>query len=240
MTRQSFPIVGMHCASCAKLIEKKLVNTPGVASASVNYGSEQASVEYDDSAVDIAKLADAVSATGYKAIIAEKSQDKSVDKLKEEEKVRELKSLKVKVVYSVVFAAIIFLGSFPEWFPFIPEILNDPWLLFIFSSIIQFWAGRDFYLATWSGLKNRTASMDTLIVMGTSAAYFYSVLGLFIPRAFEMLGIPIVMYFDTSAVIITLILLGRYLEAKAKAHTSDAIKKLLELQAKTARVVRDG
>jgi Cu+-exporting ATPase len=230
----------MHCASCAKLIEKKLVNTPGVVSASVNYGSEQASVEYDDMAVDVAKLADAVSATGYKAIIAEKSQDKSVDKLKEEEKVKELKSLKVKVVYSVVFATIIFLGSFPEWFPFIPSILNDPWLLFIFSSVIQFWAGKDFYLATWSGLKNRTASMDTLIVMGTSAAYFYSVLGLFVPWLFETLAIPMAMYFDTSAVIITLILLGRYLEAKAKAHTSDAIKKLLELQAKTARVVRGG
>jgi len=100
----------------------------------------------------------------------------------------------------------------------------------VLSAPVQFWAGRQFYLATWSGLKNRAASMDTLIAIGTSAAYGYSVL--------SVLGITKGTYFDTAAVIITLILLGRYLEAKAKAHTSDAIKKLLGLQAKTARALR--
>jgi Cu+-exporting ATPase len=108
----------------------------------------------------------------------------------------------------------------------------DTMILLVLSTPVQFWAGRDFYLATWSGLKNRAASMDTLIAIGTTAAYFYSILSMF--------GIVEGMYFDTAAVIITLILLGRFLEAKAKSHTSDAIKKLLGLQAKTARVIKNG
>ena len=234
MARESFPVIGMHCASCAKLIEKKLSNTPGVIAASVNYGSEEATVEYDNTAVDLGKLADAVSETGYKALILPKEEKISTDELKEQAKIAEIRSLKQKVVTSIIFSTAVFLGSFPNWFPFIPVALSDPWLLLILSSIVQF------YLATFSGLRNRTASMDTLIALGTSAAWGYSVLGVLLPKVFERLGIPPTMYFDTSAVIISLILLGRYLEARAKMHTSDAIKNLLKLQAKTARVVRNG
>lgn len=219
--KKSFPIVGMHCASCAKLIERSLSRVPGVISCAVNYGSESAVVSLDDK-VSEKDLAKAVENAGYKMITTNAKTSK------EEEKIKEYKSLKVKVIVSAILSTLVFIGSFPEWF----GIKVDTMILFILSTPVQFWAGRDFYLATWSGLRNRAASMDTLIAIGTTAAYFYSVLSMF--------GIVEGMYFDTAAVIITLILLGRLLEAKAKSHTSDAIKKLLGLQVKTARVIRNG
>ena len=227
MTKISFPVLGMHCASCAKLIEKKLVKTEGVLSASVNYGSEQATVEVGET-FKKNNLLKAVREAGYKAVIAD---TKSQDEAKEEEKKKELSDLKLKIIVSSVLSILIFIGSFPEWFDAIPLISNLYFVLLL-TTIVQFWAGRNFYQAAWSGLKNKTASMDTLIVVGTSAAYIYSI--------FSILGLTAGTYFDTAAVIITLILLGRYLEAKAKAHTSDAIKKLLGLQVKTARLVADG
>ncbi|HTK03475.1 MAG TPA: heavy metal translocating P-type ATPase [Alphaproteobacteria bacterium] len=220
MIKKSFPIVGMHCASCAKLIERSLSKIPGVISSSVNYASESAVAELQNEYVTENMLAKAVENAGYKAIFQEQ--------LKEKEKEKELNKLKTKVLVSSVLASLIFLGSFPEFF----KINLNPWILLILATPVQFWAGGEFYLATWSGLKNRSASMDTLIAIGTTAAYGYSLLSIF--------GIVQGMYFDTAAVIIALILLGRFLEAKAKSHTSDAIKKLLGLQAKTARVIRGG
>lgn len=227
--KKSFPIVGMHCASCARLIERKLSRTPGVLSASVNYGSEQASVETDSFVTDD-QLANAVGEAGYTAVFSKAEEPKTPEEIKEEEKKKELQNLRIKVIVSSILSTLVFLGSFPEWFTFLPTVLTKPFVLFLLSSPVQFWAGRQFYLATWLGLKNRTASMDTLIVFGTSAAFGYSVL--------SILDITKGMYLDTAVVIITLILLGRYLEAKAKAHTSNAIKKLLGLQAKAARVIR--
>lgn len=230
--KRSFPVVGMHCASCAKLIERKLSRTPGVVSASVNYGSEMATVEVGNNVNDT-ELSKAVESAGYKAIIGEgiKAEGKSSDEIKEAEKKKELNNLKIKVIVSSILSTIIFLGSFPEWFPFVPSFLMDPIVLMVLTIPVQFWAGKSFYQATWSGLRNRTASMDTLIAIGTTAAFGYSIYTTIFGGH---------MYFDTAAVIITLILLGRFLEAKAKAHTSDAIKKLMGLQAKTARVIRDG
>jgi P-type Cu+ transporter len=240
--KRSFPIVGMHCASCAKLIERQLLKVPGVVSCAVNYASETATVEMGPETLDT-DLEKTVAQTGYKAILGNsksgsmqssgKSEDEkemTPEEQKEELKKEELKKLKVKVIVSAVLSVIIFFGSFPEWFPFVPPILSDMFTLLILTIPVQFWAGREFYLATWSGLRNRAASMDTLIAIGTTAAFGYSVL--------SMMGITEGMYFDTAAVIITLILLGRFLEAKAKAHTSDAIKKLLGMAAKTARVLR--
>lgn len=253
MTKTSFPIIGMHCASCARLIERQLKKTPGVSDAAVNYGSEQASVEFDASLATPATLANAVASAGYKAVVEDTSQKtasgstKTPDDIKEEAKIRELADLKIKVIVSAILSFFIMLGSFPEWFTgvfagisSIYAFLAAPAVLLVLTLPVQFWAGKSFYQATWSGLKNRTASMDTLIAIGTTAAFGYSLLTTLFPEPLDALGVPMTMYYDTAAVIITLILLGRYLEAKAKAHTSDAIKKLLHLQAKTARVVRDG
>ncbi|MEK7526209.1 MAG: heavy metal translocating P-type ATPase, partial [Patescibacteria group bacterium] len=235
----SFPIVGMHCASCARLIEKRLTKLPGVSGANVNYGSEQATIDVDSEACSLADIKKAVDETGYKAVL-DQVQGKSLDEQKEEAKKKELKDLKTKVSVSIFLSTIIFLGAFPNWFGFMPRVIQEPFVLMLLSLPVQFWAGWGFYQATWSGLKNRTASMDTLIAIGTSAAFFFSLTITLFGKQLEMFGFVMSMYYDTAAVIISLILLGRYLEAKAKAHTSDAIKKLLELEAKTARVLRGG
>ncbi|MEK7543503.1 MAG: heavy metal translocating P-type ATPase [Patescibacteria group bacterium] len=243
-TKISFPIIGMHCASCARLIEKKLQKTPGVTDAMVNYGSEQASVEFDETSCSLDAIGKAVEDIGYQAILSPKEKFSEAgsgptmtpDELKEEAKKKELVDLKRKVIISGILSALIMIGSFPEWF----GIFMSPYVLLLLTIPVQFWAGWGFYQATWSGLKNRAAGMDTLIAIGTSAAFGFSVLTTFFEMQLRVAGFPIIMYYDTAAVIIALILLGRYLEAKAKAHTSDAIKKLLHLQAKTARVVRDG
>ncbi|KKU86459.1 copper-translocating P-type ATPase [Candidatus Gottesmanbacteria bacterium RIFCSPLOWO2_01_FULL_48_11] len=249
--KASFPIIGMHCASCAKLIERQLERTPGVSDASVNYGSEQATIEYDETCCDLPTIGKAVESAGYKAIVESVAGSdpvkKTPDELKEEAKRVELADLKVKVIVSSILSIIILLGSFPEWFssffsfsPKLYALISKPFFLLALSTPVQFWAGKGFYQATWSGLRNRAAGMDTLIAIGTSAAYGFSVLTTLFEPMLRAAGFPIVMYYDTAAVIITLILLGRFLEAKAKAHTSDAIKKLLHLQAKTARVIRNG
>ena len=238
--KTSFPIIGMHCASCARLIEKKLKKTSGVMDASVNYASEQATVDFNEKISDIKTIGKAVEDIGYKAITEQESQ-RTPDEIKEDAKRKELNDLKIKVVVSSTLSVVVVLGSFPEWFSsftsFFP-IIHNSYFLLLLATPVQFWAGWGFYQATWSGLKNRAASMDTLIAIGTSAAFGYSVLGIL--GILGKFGMDATMYFDTAAVIIALILLGRYLEAKAKAHTSDAIKKLLHLQAKTARIIRDG
>ncbi len=209
--KKSFPIIGMHCASCARLIERRLSKVPGVVSSSVNYGNETAYLELNDKEIADGDIEKAIEGLGYK-----------VGKNIEEEKKKKLAGLKIKVIASVILASYIMVSGFIKF-------LDFKYLIFIFATIVQFWAGSEFYLATWSGIKNRSTSMDTLVAIGTSAAYFYSIYTLIV-------GGP--SYFDTSSVIITLILLGRFLEAKAKSHTSDAIKKLLGLTPKTAYVLR--
>ena len=236
MKQVSFPIIGMHCASCAKLIERKLTKVSGVVEANVSYGGEQAVVKLDEKVTDV-ELELAVKEAGYEAIFTNSKSQIPNHKL-EELKQKELQELKKKVIISSILSAIIFMGSFPEWFRFFPLLPATFYLLL--TSLVQFWVGRVFYQVAWTNLKNKTASMETLIAIGTTAAYGYSFFSILTPGLFEKYGIPMTMYLDTSAVIITLILLGRLLETKAKAHTSDAIKKLMGLAAKTARIVRDG
>ena len=190
--RRSYPIVGMHCASCAKLIERKLSKVDGLKSASVNYANETASVELIKNVSDNI-IEDAVISAGYK-----------VEKDIQKEKLHRQKILKIKVVYSITIAIILMVLMFIE----VPQLMFDQLLL---ALSVQIWAGFEFYQATWSGIKNKTTSMDTLVAIGTTAAIVAG-------------------YYETSVSIIALILLGRYLEVKAKSHTSDAIKKLVALQ----------
>lgn len=248
MSKVSFPIVGMHCASCAKLIERKLKSVPGVSDAAVNYGSEEATVDYDDTRISPLSLAAPIKSLGYHPII-EGDATKTPAEQKEEAKRKELAHLKKLVIFSSLISVVVFLGSFPEWFSHVftwlslasfYQLITNPLSLLLFATPVQFIAGWGFYQSTWSGLKNRSASMDTLIAIGTSAAYGFSVATALFSTQMTAAGFPLTMYFDTSCVIITLILLGRFLEAKAKAHTGDAIKKLLHLQARSARVIKDG
>ncbi len=218
-TKTTLPIIGMHCASCARLIERRLLKVPGVTAATVNYGSEQASVDYDETTCHQADLSSAVADLGYQV---------GTEATKEAVKKQELAALQTKIIIAAILSILVVIGSFPDLF----HIVVPNYVLFLLAAPVQFWVGRGFYQAAWSGLRNRTANMDTLIAVGTTAAFGYS--------ALAVVGLTSNTYFDSAAVIITLILLGRFLEAKAKVHTSDAIKKLLGLAAKTARVVRHG
>lgn len=232
--KTEFPIIGMHCASCAKLIERQLKKVPGVIDASVNYANEQAYIESESEKCEPQDFAYAVESAGYKAVI----EADSADQIKEEEKQKRFVDLRNKVIVSSVLSAIILLLSLPHMFGMEKFSFSSPMLLFLLALPVQFWAGQEFFKSTWSGLKNRSANMDTLIAVGTSAAFGYSTLVVLLGENIHKLGLSEILYFDTSAVVITLILLGRYLESRAKLNASDAIKKLLGLRAKTARVVR--
>lgn len=235
MTKETLAIRGMHCASCVTLLEKSFHKVPGVSSASVNLATSRASVEYSEAVSSRGDLVQAVRNVGYDVLEPGASED--IEKVERE---RNLINLKRRTLFSLAVAAVIVFGSFPVLSSFSPEFLRNPWLQLILATPVQFWAGREFYQATWSALRHRAANMDTLIIIGTSAAYFYSLLITILPQVAIGLGISTEPYFDVAVVIMGLILLGRYLEANAKGRTSDAIKKLLGLQPKNALVLRGG
>jgi len=150
------------------------------------------------------------------------------------------RTLKIKVAVGAVLSAIIFLGSMHEWFTFMPHWLQNGYVLWALATPVQFWVGWQFYVGALKAARHRTSDMNTLIALGSSAAYLYSALGVLAPGLFEHAGLGAPMYFDSSALIITLILVGRLLEARAKGQTGSAIRTLIGLQPKTARVLRDG
>ncbi len=233
--KQTFPIKGMHCASCVRVIERALSKTPGVSSAVVNLATEKATVTYDTEMCSDDQIASAVSHVGY--TIVTKGNAASEDEEKAQ-KAQELKTLKNKVTVSLLLGGLILWGSFPGLMETAPAIFKNFWVQLLLATPVQFWAGFEFYRATIPALKHRTANMDTLVALGTTVAYFYSVFVTFFPSVVMDLGMEVMPYFDVATIVIGLILLGRYFEARAKGQTSEAIKKLIGLQAKTARVVR--
>lgn len=235
--KKIFPIKGMHCASCVRILEKSLSKVEGVKEANVNLATERATVIYDDSKCTPQQMESAVAGVGYKAMVEAETVDEDVEKA---EKQRELKLLRNKVFVSLIVGALIFWGGFPGLMDFAPGFLKNFYVQLVLASIVQFWPGLIFYQATFPALKHRTANMDTLVAIGTTAAYLYSAVVTIFPQLVNNLGVDPNPYFDVATVVIGLILLGRYFEAKAKAGTSEAIKKLISLQAKTARVLRNG
>lgn len=235
METKTYPIKGMHCASCVRLIERAVGKVPGVGKANVNLATEQLTVSFDKKDCSPEKIASAVEGAGYKAILNQNTEHDS----QREEKIKELQNLKIKVIFSLFMGGLIVWGSFPYLMDFSPYPLQNFWIQLILGSIVQFWPGLEFYRAAIPAFKNRTANMDTLVAIGTTAAYLYSLAVTVFPMVFEGLGIEPMPYFDVAAVVIGLILLGRYFEAKAKLGTSEAIKKLLGLAPKTARVIRN-
>jgi len=226
-------LVGMSCASCAAKIEKTLKNLPGVSNASVNFATETATVEYDSNEIDTEKMIKAIKDIGYDA---KEKTGVGIDTEKEI-KEREINTLRKLVIYSAILTVPLVLSMFLVMFKVPGGILENPWLQVFLSSPVQFIVGFRYYKGAWNNLKNMTANMDTLVAMGTSAAYFYSLYNVFTKPSHEIHNY---LYFEASAVIITLVTLGKLLEAIAKGKTSEAIKNLMGLQAKTARVIRDG
>ncbi|MBI4066761.1 copper-translocating P-type ATPase [Candidatus Gottesmanbacteria bacterium] len=238
---KTFAIKGMHCASCVRLLERALSKVPGVLTANVNLATERASVSLDPNLVTTKDLSDAVSSVGYQALLDQQTHFSS--HLEDEEKQRkqkELDDLKTKVIVSLVLGGLITWGSFPLIMDTAPSLMRIFLVQFLLAIPVQFYAGFDFYRAAISSLRHRTANMDTLVTLGTTVAFTYSTFVTLFPQVVERIGIEAMPYFDVSTIIIALILLGRFLEARAKAGTGEAIKKLLGLQAKTARVILQG
>lgn len=234
---RSFPIKGMHCASCVRIIERELSKTHGIISAAVNLATEKATVTYNSGECTPQDIASAVEQVGYQAMVNEELKTEDEEK---NEKKRTLQILGNKVIVSLYCAALIVWGSFPGISNTAPVLVKNFYVQMILASLVQFLAGTDFYRAAISSLKHRTANMDTLVAVGTTVAYLYSAAVIFFPTLVSSLGIDPMPYFDVSTLILGLILLGRYFESRAKAGTSEAIKKLIGLQAKTARIFRDG
>jgi Cu+-exporting ATPase len=230
-------IEGIVCASCVQKIESALLEKKGVLKAAVNLATGKARVEYLPTEIDIEEIWATIESAGYKVIKFSGEIDEDFERKARE---KEYKNLRRKFFIGLAFSVVIFIGSSPHFFPWIPSLLNNYVLLWALTTPVQFWIGGQFYRGAWGAFKHRNADMNTLIAVGTSAAYLYSVAATVVPSFFKAGGLMPDVYFDTSAVIITLILFGRMLEARAKGQTSEAIKKLIGLQPKTARVIREG
>ncbi len=225
-----FPVGGMSCASCVSRVEKAVRGVPGVISANVNLASEKVTVEYTD-ATDPGELRRAVADAGYTP--GEESAGTDRPSIAAQ---REISDLKYRFIFSLCVAVTIMALGMIDAFDFALK----PYILWVLATPVQFWAGLRFYKGAWGALKHKTADMNTLIAVGTSAAYLYSVSVVLFPQFFMQAGIGHGLYFDTSAMIIALILMGRFLESRAKGQTSEAIKKLIGLRPNTATVIRDG
>jgi len=226
-------IGGMSCASCVNTIEEVVGELDGVLSATVNLVTEKLTVRYDPQRVRVAQIKKAVVDAGYEVIEA---QTLDLEKeVREKETRRQKRLLLLSLALAIPTMIIMLTMDFTDlWHQFLMEWGNL--IMFALATPVQFIAGYQFYIGAYKALRNRTANMDTLIAVGTSAAYFYSVAVIFAPGLVALEHV----YFDSSAMIIALILFGKYLEARAKGSTSEAIKRLMGLQAKTARVIRDG
>ena len=237
----SLNIGGMTCAACVYHVERALVGVPGVAKANVNLGVERATVEYQPGVVGLEDLRRAVEDAGYR-VEAAGDQQGELERLS---KVRETKDLGNRLVVAAIGGVLLFLGAFGG-FPWVPRLMElgfYPFLLWALATPVLFWAGAPFFRSGLGAVRHGSANMHTLIAIGTGTAYGYSVavvlLEAFAPSVLTNAGLDGKIFFETSSVIIALVLVGRYLEARARGQTSEAIRRLMELRPGTATVVRD-
>ena len=230
----------MTCANCAATIQRRLNKVDGVIEATVNYASEKATVRYVPGAVTHADLVAAVRKAGYDVVETTAAED--LQDAEAAARAAELRHQWTRLIVGLVFSTPLFLLSMGRDFGLLghwAHALWVNWLFFALATPVQFYVGWDYYVGAYKSLRNGSANMDVLVAMGSSVAYFYSVaLLIALSLGSEALGVHV--YFETAAVIITLIVLGKLLEVRAKGRTSEAIKKLMGLQPKTARIVRDG
>ena len=233
-----WPVSGMHCASCVSRIENSLLHHQGVVKATANLATAKVSIEFISGEITLEQLKKAIEDLGYQVLETSSSalEESPVDKIA----IRELLELKRKLLIGGFLAVFIFLGNMKDVIPWVPAWLSNHYLLFVMATEVQFYIGRDFLYRAWKSLLHRATDMNTLVSMGTLSAYLYSTAATFFPRWLERAGVKPEVYFDTSAVIIVLVLLGRFLEARAKKKTLTSIQKLIQLQAKKAMVIRGG
>ncbi len=236
-----FGVEGMTCASCVARVEKALSGVEGVLSADVNLATERATVVFDPRRASYEVMARAVKAAGYR-LLPSGAGEEPLDRERRRRE-REGRVLRAKLIYSLASAAVIMLLSMLGMH--LPGLRNIPertlfFLLFALATPVQFGPGLTFYRAALRAARHGTTDMNTLIAVGTTAAYAYSVVATFFPSFISGTGLELAVYYDASATIIALILLGRFLEAGAKGRTSEAMRRLMGLQASYARVLREG
>jgi len=244
--KSKFYLSGMHCASCAGIIERSVKKIPGVKQANVNFAAEKASVIFDENLASLEEIMGAIKKAGYSATLVNE-KDTGFDRKKRE---GEISQLWKKFIFGLALSIPMLYFMMLDFFPRLPGGNFLPPYFGIISLIltipVQFIIGAGFYKGMWSSLKMKTFNMDSLIAIGTSTAFFYSLINfiLYMISKGSIIGLDGMkipdLYFETAAFLITFVILGKWLEAKAKGKTSDAIKKLMGLQAKTARVIRDG
>ncbi len=236
----TFEIGGMSCASCVTRVEKAVRKLPGVVDASVNLATEKALVRYAPKMLTSGRIAEAVAAAGYTA-----KPEQAEGAAEDDAKSGELAALRRDLIFAAAFTVPLFVIAMGKMLPGAGDVLMSVlpergwmWIEFLLATPVLFFAGRRFFRTGWAELKHFSPGMNSLVMLGSSAAYFYSLLALVVPQIFP--AGTATTYFEAAGVIVTLILLGRFLEAIAKGRTSQAIKRLMQLQVKTARVQRDG
>jgi Cu+-exporting ATPase len=232
-----FPVRGMHCAACVSKVERALLGVPGVHNAAVNLATERATVEVAAAGPALADLRRAVSAAGY-TVPEDVAVTPAAAEREQAERRRASWILGWKVVIGIALSIPVVIGSMHEVFPWAPAGLRMPWVLFALTTPVQFWVGWQFHRGFARDLAHRSASMDTLVSLGTNAAYFFSLAVTLWPHRFAATGaMP---YYEASALLVTFLALGRWLEARARGGVSEAIGRLVALAPRTARVVREG
>ncbi len=244
MTTATLKLRGMSCASCANSVQSAIQRVPGVTTAQVNFAAEQAHVEYNHRATTLDVIQQAVADAGYEAIALGELSHAAEAQQQQRDQRSEQRSLLTKVRLSSAVGLLLVLGTLPMMLgteiPGWPMFLHNPWLQLVLATPVLFWCGQSFYVGAWKALRHRTSTMNTLVALGTGAAYGYSVFVTLFPDILRSQGLTPDVYYEASVVIIALLLLGRYFEERAKGQTSDAIRKLMGLQANIARVVRGG
>ncbi len=228
--KNTFPVLGMTCASCAGSTESIVKYQEGVINASVNFATANLTVEYLPNMTDASKLQKAVQSIGYDLLIEnENTQQETLEAIHE----KKFKQLKTKTIWAVVLSLpVVVIGMFFMDMPYGNEIM------WVFSTPVVLWLGRDFFVNAWKQAKHRSANMDTLVALSTGIAYIFSVFNMLFADFWHQRGLHAHVYFEAAAVIIAFILLGKLLEEKAKGNTSSAIKKLMGLQPKTVIVIQ--
>src|SRR6187200_1200459 len=263
--RITLPVDGMTCAACQANVQRALTATPGVAKANVNLMTHEATVHYDAAATSPEKLVAAINDTGYVSRLPDSNAGSvEVDQAREQEQRREYVSVRNKAIVSLILGATAMIVSMPlmsssheahsgdllvGWtmrldepvkraFPFLYAL--DPsrllLVLFVATTGVMAWAGRHFYVRAWKGLRHRNADMNTLIAIGTGAAYLYSIAATFAPHWFAAAGSRPDVYYEAVIIIIALVLVGNAMEARAKTETTQALRQLARLQPSSARI----
>jgi Cu+-exporting ATPase len=235
----SMKVIGMDSPHCAMIVEKAVKSLSGIENIDVDFSNSRARVTYEQTKATREQIFKVIIDAGYKPIEEKKEEENVLDREKAEHDKR-VRSLKVKLSVGGVLALLLFFIGLAEWFMNVPDWLSNNWVLLVLATPIQFWVGWQFYAGLKLLVKYRTADMNTLIAIGTLSAYLYSVAVTVFPGFFVQEGFEPKVYFDTSAIIIVLILLGRYFEASMKGRASEAIKKLIGMQPKIAKVLKDG